>query len=295
MNKNILSCMLIAVAASCWGLISLGTRSLAALGFSPMMMIFVRALITSVFLGLWLVLKNRAALRIKLKDLWCFLGTGLASLVFFNFCYFSAINIMNASAAVVLLYTSPAFVVLLSAPLFREKITPMKLVAVALVLAGAICTTGIIGSGQALSVQGLLLGLGAGFGYALYSIFSRFAIQRGYGSSTITLYTFALAAVGTLPFIDYSTLSSLTLGAEALAWSLFLGLLCCLIPYLMYTEGLNHVENGPASVIASLEIVVATLVGVVAWGERLDLLGIAGILLIICGIGVMNARPRKRS
>ena len=58
----------------------------------------------------------------------------------------------------------------------------------------------------------------------------------------------------------------------------------------MYTEGLKGVENGVASVVASWEIVAATLVGVLFWGEPLSLLNGAGILLVIAGITVMNVK-----
>ena len=295
MNKKALSYLLIIAAASCWGLISIATRSLAELGLSQMMIILVRGVVTSVFLGAILLVKDRSALRIKLKDIWCFVGTGIFSVVFFNYCYFSAINAMDASVAVVLLYTSPIFVVLISAPLFKERITPAKIAAVVLVLFGAACSTGIIGSGNALPLNGLLMGLGAGLGYALYSIFSRCAFRRGYGSTTVTFYTFAFTMLGTLPLIDYSTVSSITVCPALWGYCLFFGLLCCLIPYLMYTEGLKFVENGVASVVASWEIVAATLVGVLFWGESLSALNVTGVLLVIAGIAVMNVKLSGRT
>ena len=290
MKKKALSYILIIAAASCWGLISIASRSLTALGLSQMMIILARGVVTTVFLGIFLLIKDRSSLRIKLRDIWCFVGTGILSVVFFSFCYFSAINAMNASVAVVLLYTSPIFVMLISAPLFKERITPPKLAAVCLVLMGAACSAGIIGSNDPLPLGGVVLGLGAGLGYALYSIFSRCAFNRGYGSSTVTFYTFAFTTVGTLPLIDYSGFAQVQVCPQMWLYCLFIGLLCCAIPYLMYTEGLKGVENGVASVVASWEIVAATLVGVLFWGESLSLLNGAGILLVIAGIAVMNVK-----
>lgn len=290
MEKKALSYILIIAAASCWGLISIASRSLTALGLSPMMIILARGVVTTLFLGTILLIKDRKALRVRVRDLWCFVGTGVLSMVFFNFCYFSAINAMNASVAVVLLYTSPIFVMLLSALLFKERITPPKVAAACLVLLGAACSTGIIGSENPLSLNGLLLGLGAGLGYALYSIFSRCAFNRGYGSTSITFYTFVFTTIGTLPLIDYADFSMVVVCPELWGYCLFIGLLCCLIPFLMYTEGLKGVENGVASVVASWEIVAATIVGVLFWEESMSLMGGVGILLVIGGIAVMNVK-----
>ena len=63
----------------------------------------------------------------------------------------------------------------------------------------------------------------------------------------------------------------------------------------MYTEGLKFVENGVASVVASWDIVAATLVGVLFWGESLSALNVTGVLLVIAGIAVMNVKLSGRT
>ncbi len=135
-------------------------------------------------------------MRVRLRDFWCFLGTGIGSIVFFNYCYFTAVRMMSLAAAAVLLYTAPAFVMLMSAVLFREKMTGRRVLSVLLTFAGCAFVTGFAGSG--ISASGILVGLGAGFGYALYTIFGHYAIERGYDSLTITFYTFLVAAVTSL-------------------------------------------------------------------------------------------------
>lgn len=104
----------------------------------------------------------------------------------------------SLSVMAVLLYTSPAFIVLLSVLLFRETLTRQKLLALVLTFAGCCLVSGL-GSGSAVSMKGLLLGLGSGFFYALYSIFSHYAIERGYGSWTITFYTFLFCLLASAP------------------------------------------------------------------------------------------------
>ena len=71
-------------------------------------------------------------LRVRLRDLWCFAGTGIVSLLLFSWCYFSGMQEASLSVMAVLLYTSPAFIVLLSVLLFRETLTRQKLLALVL-------------------------------------------------------------------------------------------------------------------------------------------------------------------
>ena len=64
-----------------------------------------------VLVGLYLLIFARDKLRVRLRDLWCFAGTGIVSLLLFSWCYFSGMQEASLSVMAVLLYTSPAFIV----------------------------------------------------------------------------------------------------------------------------------------------------------------------------------------
>ena len=59
------------------------------------------------FYAILIFIKDKNLFKIKLRDLWCFAGTGLLSIVFFNLCYFKEITITSLSVAAILLYTAP--------------------------------------------------------------------------------------------------------------------------------------------------------------------------------------------
>ena len=183
--KKLASGMVI-LAGILWGSMGIFVRKFEECGLGSLDIVAIRAITTMCILFLFLLFYNRSLLRIKLRDLWCFLGTGLLSIVFFNYCYFRAITMTSLSV----LYTAPAFVMVLSYLLFHEKFTVRKSIALVLTFVGCVFVTGIIGSSQTLSGKGILIGIGAGFGYALYSIFGRFALKKGYDSFTISFYTF---------------------------------------------------------------------------------------------------------
>lgn len=284
-------------AGSLWGLMGLLVRSLAAVGLGTMEINFIRSIITFLSLLTGLLIFDRKALQIKIKDLWCFLGTGACSVAFFNFCYFRTITITSLSVAAVLLYTAPTFVMLLSALLFRERLTVQKLAALVLAFLGCAFVSGIIGTEPGLTPTGILFGLGAGFGYALYSIFGRYALERGYGSVTITFYTFLFSSISTFLFVDTGEiLKAFNGNLPIIMKTVFLVLLVTLLPYVSYTRGLKDMENGTASLLASVEPAVATMLGVIVYRERLHFFHVFGILLVFASIVLIHIEfPRKRN
>ena len=185
--------ILIIIAACFWGSMGIFVRGLSSFGFSPIQIVAIRLTLAALmFCGLLLV-KDRSGFKIQRRDIPLFMGLGFGSILFFTICYFSAITIMPLSTAAILLYTSPIWIVLMSAVFFREKITSIKLVALVLAFAGCVLVSGI--SGEGISPKGLLFGLGSGIGYGLYSILGTVALRR-YSPYTVTAYTFVLAAVG---------------------------------------------------------------------------------------------------
>lgn len=281
------------LAGGLWGMIGLFVRHFTALGLAALDIAELRIATALAVAGLYLLIFHRGGFRVRLRDLWIFLGSGVVSLLMFSVCYYSAMRYVSLSVASVLLYTAPIFVMLLSAALFREKITPVKLIALALAFGGCVCVSGI-GSGAPIPSVGLLLGLGAGLFYALYSIFGRYAFLRGYDSWTLLFYTFLFCAAGCAFFADWRAIVVAAAEPSFLPWTLAFGVTTGFLAYLFYSLGLERMESGRASILASFEPLVATLVGVIAFKEALTPLGVAGILLILGAVALLN-RPARRA
>lgn len=295
-HKKNISIICILLAGSLWGMMGLFVRGLAADGLTSVEIVFFRTLFAMVMLGLWMLIKDREAFRIKLKDLWCFIGTGIISLTFFNTCYFTTIQMTSMAVAAILLYTSPVFVVILSAILFKEKLTPVKIVALLLAFVGCVFVTGVASSGGlAMPIAGILIGIGSGIGYALYSIFGRYAIERGYSSTTISFYTFLTCSAGLLilsPIISpvSYTIRKISCGNTFYDILLIAGiaLFVTVFPYLLYTFGLSGVENGKAGIMASIEPVVASILGIIIYKERMTVSTLVGIVMVLSAVVLLN-------
>ena len=289
MNARTRACLCIILAAALWGVIGVFFNQLSGLGFTQMQVVAIRSATAAAALGLYLLVRGRPLFRVRLRDCWCFVGTGVFSLVFFNWCYFTAMETTSLAVAAVLLYTAPVFVMLFSAVLFREPIGRRKVLALVMTFAGCLLVAGMPGGGS-VSPKGFLTGLGAGVGYALYSIFSRFALEKGYSSATISLYTFLFAGAAALPLSRLWEAGALLVRPEAAAGALGIGVLCCVFPYLLYTRGLAGVETGQAAIMATVEPAVAALVSFALYGESLLGAKGAGILLIFAAVAVLNRK-----
>lgn len=282
--------LLIILAGCFWGSMGIFVRKLSEYGLSPIQIVTVRITVAALAFALLLLVKDRSGFRIALRDLPLFLGLGLGSILFFTVCYFSAITMMPLSTAAILLYTSPIWIMLMSVLFFREKLNRNKLIALALAFAGCVFVSGISGGG--LTVTGLLLGLGSGIGYGLYSILGTIALRK-YSPYTVTTYTFLIAAAGSWFVCSPADLISRFAAGNPVEIALFsclTGLVTAVIPFLAYTLGLRTVEASKAGILATIEPMVATLVGMIVFSEPLTLLSGLGIVLILTAVILLNRK-----
>lgn len=291
--KNILPYLMIAAGAALWGLIAFFVRGLAEMGFSEMEIVAIRVTAAAMILLIIGILRFSKEIKISIKDLPVFAGTGILSIVFFNWSYFTALNQMPVSLAVILLYTSPAFVAVLSFLFLKESLTFKKSAAVIGTITGLVFVAGVSGeAAQSISFWGWMTGLGAGLGYALYSIFGKFALRK-YSPFTVTLYTFLVAASSLFPVVQLWEKSEMFLNPKVILYGTGLGLFPTVLAYFLYTWGLERTESSKAAVIATVEPIVATALGVFLYSEELAGLQIAGSLLIILSVVIVNLPAGK--
>ncbi len=279
----------ILLAGSLWGMIGLFSRSLSQ-EFSSLQITFLRCFIVTGILLTYISFFHSSKLKVCVKDLWLFFGTGICSIAFFNLCYFKSIQENTLSIAAILLYTGPAFVVIMSFVFFHEKISRKKGSAVILSFVGALFTVGVFSAHSKIGSFGLLIGLGSGFGYALYSIFGRIALKK-YHWMTVTLYTFLFATIFLLFLSEpLKIVKVLNQNATMVFLVIALGFFSTLLPFLLYTYGLRHMEAGKAALLTFIEPVAATLIGVIVFQELFTWYNAIGIVLVVLSLVIMNTK-----
>lgn len=292
---------MIIAAAAAWGVIGLFINALRAEGFTLTQIIASTALVTAAAMAVITAVTDKSKFRINPRDFWMFAGTGIASYTFESYSYYTAIGRIGLGPAAVLLYTSPFFIMLLSRIIWKEKLNARKLTAVPLAVAGCVCVSvapaiaegGIsaLFSGG-LDLAGIAIGLFSGFTFGLYTIFGKAALEK-YSGITVTLWSFIFASAATVPaavirggwptpnFKRAALLISMALVSGAFAYGL-------------YTLGLDGVSPTHASVLATIEPVVAAVCGILFNEEPLAAASIIGILLVVAAIAVMNTKPKEK-
>ncbi|WP_307847665.1 DMT family transporter [Metabacillus bambusae] len=282
-----------ATGAALWGMIGIFVTYLYEIGFTPTQVVAIRAMSAMFFLLMFVLIKNPQSLKINISDSKYFIGTGIFSIVLFNWCLFHAIQETSISIASILLYTAPAFVTIFSRVLFKELLTPRKILSLITTLIGCSYVIGILpNSNESITLYRVMLGLGSGVFYALYSIFGKFALVK-YDTLTVTVYTFIFAAAAVTPFSGLWTVLPLFRSLEVWLYILGLGFLSTMLAFTLYTKGLNFIVSSRASIIATIESVVATIVGILLFNEKLSFWQYFGILLVILAVFIVQETTKE--
>lgn len=288
--KPVISVLLAGVL---WGVINIFIKNMSGYGLDALQISAIRMTVAVIVFTCVMLIKDRSKFRIRIKDIWIFACTGIISIVLFNTCYFYTMINSQASVAVVLLYTSPVFVMLLSALFFKEKITLQKVIALILTLAGCVLVAGIAGGTSALPPLVLLTGVASGLFYALYSIFGMIGLKK-YDTSTVTFWTFLFAFAAALPLgkVD-KTIALFRAEPVLILWGAGIGIVSTVLPYYFYTWGLARMETSKAAILVAIEPLVGCVTGMTIFGEPHDILKILGIVLILASIVLLNIRLRR--
>ncbi len=292
-KKGALGGILIVIAGLFWGSMGLFVRHLNSLGFTSIQVACLRLVTAGILFALILLIKDPKGFKISPKDIPLFLALGLVSILFFTCCYFTAIRLMTMSTAAILLYTSPIWVMILAVFFLKEKINTKKIIALVLAFAGCVLVSGF---GGKVTPVGILVGLGSGLGYGLYSIFGSFALKK-YSPLTVTCYTFLIAGAGSVFVSDPADLitkiSSNGNKPALFGFVLLTSVITAVIPFLLYTLGLNRTTAGRAAVLATVEPAAATLFGFFVMKETIGPVAVLGILLVFAAIMILSIRNKE--
>lgn len=278
------SVFFIVIGASLWGTIGVFVQGLYDYGLTPLHVVTVRVFFAAIIIVIFLLIKNPALLKIKIKDYKYFVGTGIFSIVFFNWFFFTAIQETSLSIAAILLYTGPSFVTIISRFLFKEWLTKQKLLALFFTLVGCVLVIGLFPLEQTrISLYGIVVGISSGFCFALYSIFGKYALAK-YHSQTVTAYTFIFASIALLPISGLWKIENLLTTMPIWGYGISLGLFPTVLAFFLYTKGLEKVETSKASITGTIEPVVAALIGIFIYGDLLTGWQISGIFIVLSAV-----------
>jgi len=295
MDPQFKSFIKIFITGCLWGTIGVFVKLLEAHGSSAAYTSFLRLFFGFLTLTIMtLLLEGPKAFRIGRRTLLSCILLGVVCQGVFNMFYSMSISMNGMSVGSVLLYTAPIFTSLASMLLFRERLDLVKWIALLVNVAGCTLTaTGGDLSAAALAPLGLLIGVGAGFTYAMTAVFGRIAMQEKSSPLAVAAYNLLFGCL----FVAIVRRPWLTVEAPLDTRLLLFGLLFGLIPtalaYAFYFSGLSGItQTSRVPVVASIEPVIATLIGVFAFSEGMNAAKLLGIALVLLSIFLFSGKSR---
>lgn len=263
-------------------------------------------------LVLALGLLRPALLRVSRAQLPYLFAYGLL-LAVFNSLWTLSVVLNGAAVATVLVYCSAAFTAILGWWLLKEPLDVVKGLVILLTLAGCVLVANALDvSAWNTNLMGILTGVLAGLGYAIYSLMGRSASQRGLNPWSTLLYTFGFAAIflllfnltsGLIPGTAAQPAELLWLGDAWLGWGVLILLAAgpTVAGFGLYNVSLSYLPSSVANLIVTLEPTFTAVIAYFLLGERLTLVQLAGSLLILGGVvflriheGRLQARAASR-
>lgn len=281
--------LMIAIAGILWGTVGLFGKIFFSYDFDPKLVVFCRLFVGFIIMFIFILFKDKKLLKFDKKGLKYTALIGFFSQALFNLLYFETIKRTTIATAVILLYTAPIFLIIMGRIFYREVLTPIKISALTLCIMGCFLTvTG--GSLDTLNINsiGVLMGIGAGFTYALVTIISK-AIINDYHPFTIILYSFLFGWIFLVPFSNPLNLFYVKYSLPVVASIVGLGLIPTVLAYIFYITGLTYgVEASKAGIICSLEIVVSVILSYLFFSEVILGVKLLGIIMALGSVFIIN-------
>ena len=271
-----------------WACIGISSRALNDAGFSPFQVSAVKSGVTALGIGIVLLMTDISRFKVKKNDIWLIALLGLSKFIQ-DFLIFYGQAHISLSLTAMLQLTSPYYVLVFSALIFRERITVGKVICMIIAAVGCVLATGVLNGGENNDVFGVMAAVTAGIAGGVYAMTSKGTLNRGYSPETALFYMFAVGAFISLFFCDpVFMITSAVDDLSIMGYMLLLGIVFTLIPHFMNLCAMKHMPITHVMIIGLSEIIFTAIVGMVAFGEFLTASNIIGMVLIVTSIVILE-------
>lgn len=284
----------IVAAGLLWGTSGIFVRFLAPYGFTSLQMTCVRAVVSFVCLGVYAFFRDRTLFLVNPRQLLLCIGVG-AGIFLTASSYYTAMQMTSVSTAVVLMYTAPVYVAVISALFLGEKFSRLKLFSIVGILIGCVLVSGCVG-GMKFDLLGVLVGVFSGISYAAYNLLTKIALRKGCKPVSVTVYSFGAMAVMAALVCQPLDIPVHAAAEPGITVPLLIGLgICtCVMPYFLYTLSMKELSAGTASALGVVEPMAATVYSMVFFREQVDILSGIGIVLILLSVFLLGWSEDKQ-
>ena len=294
-DRTRLGYAMVIVAAGLFAVNGTVSKVILGSGLSSLELTQIRSTGAAVGFSIFLLLFARATFRADRRELLFLLVFGIAGIGLVQLLYFVAIDRLPVGIALLIQFLGPLFVAIFARLVYHEHIR--RRVWVALVL----CTTGLavvveFWTGIAFSIVGITAAFGAAFALAAYILMAE-RERRHRDPVSLSFYGFFFAALfwavinplWTFPWdvLDDSVSLKGNLSEHtAPVWLLvaFVVVVGTMVTFTLLTGALRHITATRASIVATFEPVVATVVAWAWLGEAFGTAQLVGGAVVLAGI-----------
>jgi DME family drug/metabolite transporter len=274
------------MAAFFWGSQGIIGKKVMLDGFDPLALAAFRMTLTFFLLLVGILVFKPQKLKIEVKDIPFFLLFGLVGVGVFHACFNYAIYYAGVSIAVMLLYTAPAFVAIISTIFLKEPLTKNKIMAICLTIIGCVSISWAGGDELDLNLLGILFGILTGLSYALWNVMCKKAVSK-YSPLTVNLYSIGAGSLVLLLMTAGQKVQAIQFQPNVFLIIAFMALANTILPDSFYAYSMKFLDASTASVLANAELLIAIILAWVLYHEPLSGFKLLGFLAILVAIGFL--------
>lgn len=268
-----------------------------AANLPPFSSAFLRFLVASFFLVLFVLKKYGKFPRLNLPQILLIIALALTGIAGYNFLFFSGLKFITASRASMIVSLNPSLITILSILIFKDKFTKFKFAGIILSLIGALI---VISQGN---IQVILKGnvgwgelfiLGCVLCWSTFTVLGKIIMKDLKPMITIAYACLAGILILILPAYQEGIFQNFGLYSQEVWLSVFaLGFLGTALAFTWFYEGIDQIGPSRAGIFINFVPVFATLMGVLILHEKLSSSLVIGAILVVSGVYLTNYQVKK--
>jgi len=288
--KNIKGYLLVAAAATCWGIADTVAKYLFNQNYDTLIVVQMRSSLSFLVMFFIIVVFKRGLLKVERGKVTHLVILGVIGIAMLQFVYYFAIRETSVAIATLMQYTAPVLVMVYTLISKEERLQAEKVISLVLSMGGCflVVTRGTI-TDVHISTLGLSAGIASSVIWAFMNIHSKHTLK---GLNTWAGILYMLGVAGIFWLIINPPQKIVEANYSLHDWGIFFGfaMLSVLIPYMFYFSGLKCLQATRAIITSTFEPVVAIGASWMFLSESLRITQVIGAVSILAAIIILQLK-----
>lgn len=279
---------MVLLGGTLYGTMSSFVKRSYADGFTAAEISFWQAFVAAIILAVCTILSAKGnSGKLRHGDILSLLLTGSA-IGLTNFLYYKSVQFIPASLAIILLMQFTWFSMLIEWAFLHRRPTRTELTTVSVILIGTVMASGIVSAGaHSFSITGIGLALLSSCTYGAY------IVANGQFGQSVRWEAKSMAIMLGSSMTIFAINAPKIAGGEYFCgefalWILLLAVAGTTTPTALFAAGIPKIGAPLSSILMTVELPVAVICAWLVLGERLTSVQIAGVIILLTAIAVMN-------